>query len=909
MSRRTTLALSFLLGVFGSLKATHNIAGQITAEVVHDTVTGNCSNYLYYKVTVTTYTNSLSPADRCDLTIDWGDNTSSTVHRSNGITGSCPNATMGVDLSSQGFANTKENVYVGFHAFPGAGTYHISVKDPNRVAGILNIPNSVNVPFYLETTITIDPLFGCNSTPYLTTIPLDKACTGHCYYHNPGAVDPDGDSLSYSIGPCLDTTGLPIAGYSLPNVIGGGSLAIDPVTGDLSWCSPGVAGKYNLVIYITEWKRLPNGNHVKIGTVLRDMSIDVQNNCNNNNPDISNLQDLCVDAGTLVNFNLTVDDPDGDSVKLQGYGSPFSSSPAASVVPSATYTAVPYNANFNWQTTCNNVRVQPWTATFKATDNHSPVALTDIESVNITVVSPGPAFLTTTPQGSQMNLSWGQNPCDPLVNPCIGYKVYRRQGPTSWMHAQCETGVPAYTGFVQIGTVTGVNNTTFVDDNNGSGLVPGVDYCYRVCAFFLDGAESYSSPESCNELRRDVPVIVNVDIMSTGLSDSVYVRWVNALANGIDFDTTQHVGPYILELERSAGYSLSSPATIATFTVNSFYQLPTVFIDTLRQTSQTPYTYRLKFYGSGGSDYIGNSQPASSTYAGAMPSDNTVTLTWQDSVPWNNFEYAIYRLNNVTGQWDSLTTVASHTYADDSLENGIDYCYYVKAHGSYFNPTLPPIQYNRSQRVCATPVDLTPPCPPQLAVNSDCSTAVNQLTWTNPINMNCGTDDVVLYHIYYAAVEGDPFELISTVTVPADTTITYSNLASVAGCYAVTAVDTFGNESAYSDIVCVDNCPVYMLPNVFTPNGDNVNDFFIPFPYQYVKDIDLKIYDRWGNLIFETTDPDINWDGRDMKSHKLCTDGVYYYTCTVNEIRLQGIVPRQLTGFVHLFGKDVGQFH
>jgi hypothetical protein len=46
-----------------------------------------------------------------------------------------------------------------------------------------------------------------------------------------------------------------------------------------------------------------------------------------------------------------------------------------------------------------------------------------------------------------------------------------------------------------------------------------------------------------------------------------------------------------------------------------------------------------------------------------------------------------------------------------------------------------------------------------------------------------------------------------------------------------------------------------------------------------------------------------------MTTHKLCTDGVYFYTATVNEIHLEGIVPVQLKGFVHLFGKDIGQFH
>ncbi len=882
------------------LRATHNIAGEITVE---------CISGLQYEVTVTTYTNALSPADRCFLDVNWGDGSQlQTIYRMNGLPGSCQSpATMGdtQTMNQAGFPNTKVNIYKGVHNYMGPGNYTVRIIDPNRVAGILNIPNSVNVPFYLETVIVVDPIIGCNSTPYLTTIPLDKACLGHCYYHNPGAIDPDGDSLSYRIGPCLDTLGNPIAGYTII------PATIDPVTGDLSWCSPTQAGKFNLVIYIDEWFRFPNGNHVLIGTVERDMSIDVIANCNNENPEIPDLPDLCVDAGDVVNFSFVTTDPDTpDLVRIQGYGGPFSVTPAATINPNNIPTITPFATTFNWATTCERVRLQPWTVTFKATDNDSQVPLSDIESVNITVVSPGPAFLTASPQGSSMNLSWGQNPCNPVSNYCVGYKIYRRQGPSAWNPAQCETGVPAYTGFVQIGTVTGITNTTFVDNNGGAGLIPGVDYCYRVCAFFFDGAESYASPEACSELLRDVPVITNVDVMTTGPSDSIFVRWVNAVANGVDFDTVQHPGPYILRLERARGFAFTNPVTVTTFTVPDFYQLPTTFIDVARNTNDSAYTYRLTFEADGGADVIGNCQPASSVFLSAAPSDNTVTLSWQYAVPWTNFQYAIYRYNPVTTLWDSIALApATNSYVDDSLLNGVEYCYYVTAHGSYYNVTLPPVMYNRSQRTCATPVDLTAPCAPQLVVNSDCYIGLNQLMWTNPMNMNCGTDDVVSYNIWYAPLESDPLQVIYTITVSSDTSIVFSNLFSVAGCYAITALDTFGNQSVLSNVVCVDNCPDYVLPNVFTPNADNTNDLFIPFPYQYVQDIDLKIYDRWGTLVFQTTDPDVRWDGRDMTTGKLCTDGVYFYTCIVNEIRLQGIVPRELKGFVHLFGKDIGQFH
>jgi gliding motility-associated-like protein len=126
------------------------------------------------------------------------------------------------------------------------------------------------------------------------------------------------------------------------------------------------------------------------------------------------------------------------------------------------------------------------------------------------------------------------------------------------------------------------------------------------------------------------------------------------------------------------------------------------------------------------------------------------------------------------------------------------------------------------------------------------------------------------------------------------------NNLSIAGCYYITALDSVGNRSISSDTVCVDNCPVYSLPNIFTPNADGRNDFFRPFPYRFIESINLQVFNRWGNVVFETSDPEIMWNGKYMNGEKACSDGVYYYVCLVNEIRLEGVVSRKLTGFLHL---------
>ena len=68
------------------------------------------------------------------------------------------------------------------------------------------------------------------------------------------------------------------------------------------------------------------------------------------------------------------------------------------------------------------------------------------------------------------------------------------------------------------------------------------------------------------------------------------------------------------------------------------------------------------------------------------------------------------------------------------------------------------------------------------------------------------------------------------------------------------------------------------IPNVFSPNGDGANDFFL-VKGQNIDQISLKIYNRWGNLVFEGQEASPAWDGR--WQGKECPVGVYYYTAEI----------------------------
>jgi gliding motility-associated-like protein len=66
------------------------------------------------------------------------------------------------------------------------------------------------------------------------------------------------------------------------------------------------------------------------------------------------------------------------------------------------------------------------------------------------------------------------------------------------------------------------------------------------------------------------------------------------------------------------------------------------------------------------------------------------------------------------------------------------------------------------------------------------------------------------------------------------------------------------------------------IPNVFTPNGDFKNDFFHIKNLCIYDGFFIKIFNRWGRLLYESTDPEFQWDGKTNSGSEV-SDGVYYY--------------------------------
>jgi len=861
MIKKAVIFVLFSLSVnIACIYATHNRAGEITYKQISD---------LTYEITVTTYTYTLSNVERLELEVEWGDGTFTTVERYD-------------KLELPDFY--QRNRYIARHTFPGPGIYEVLVQDPNRNYGVINIPNSVNTVFSIKTIIYVNPETGLNSTPVLLNPPLNKAGQYRVFVHNPGAYDPDGDSLSYELTPCTGEDGNPIEGYSYPPATT--SLTVNAISGDLIWNTPPDTGKYNIAMKIMEWR-----NGIKIGTITRDMQIDVY--ATENQPPVTDsLGEICLVAGDTANVFIRSTDPDLNPISHTASGGPFLYEGSPAVLSTVSNVDGEIISSFYWETKCNHIRKEPYMVIITAKDDHPDVDLVDVKRLLVKVIGTPPSGLIAEPGNSFMRLYWNRSSCN-----ASNYLVYRRINSLVYQHDSCTVGLPESSGYELVGETS---DTTFIDTDRGEGLVQSFNYCYRIVAEYNDGAQSFPSNEVCATVAPGFPQITNVSVLSTGENNGeIMVRWDKP--DRLD-TIPEATGPFKYMIYRS-----DDEFGMRLFKIDSISGLDdTTYFDAGLNTKDIHYSYSVALFNDapGNRFKIGNQQLASSIFLNLSPADNMIEISISKNTPWYDNEYVIYKLNNSSGLYDSIDYTSNRVYTDRNLKNGDSYCYKVKSVGVYSIGTEDFPTENFSHESCQVPMDYQRPCPPFLNVKSSCDSLKNVLTWNNP-NLTCA-DDVIAYKIYYTSDANNPLDSISRIEGAENTFFEHFPDGAMGACYAVTAVDSFQNESEYSLIQCVDNCSYYLLPNVFTPNGDGINDVYVAInPMDYVKKVNMKIFNRWGELLFETDNPLIEWDGRIQSNNKMVSPGVYYYLCDVWEPRISGLEQRNLVGFIHVYTQDV----
>lgn len=422
--------------------ATHNRAGEITYRCPDPR-----NAPFTYEITVSTYTKASSNANRCEVYVFFGDGDSAVFKRSNGVpTSACPTGG-GVNLPN----DVRLNTYSGLHTYSSMGGYKISMEDPNRNGGIMNIPNSISEPFYIESYLLISELSQANSSPVPLSPPIDDAIIGKVFMHAPVAHDAEGDSLSFILVPPMTSGGQVIAGYTFPSQNGGGSEHMDTHKGIYTWSNPSTAGEFNIAIKIEEWRC-----GVLIGYVIRDMQVNVVS-VSNSVPVLSVGSDHIVSPDTLLSFDVTASDPDNHPVTISVLGDPLIAGAGATF----------NNSTFEWAIDCSHIRREPWRVAIKVSDNHHIVPGTTYKVVNVKVIGGPVQNVRTTQVWTGIKVDWSPVTCGSIS----GYKVYRKEASSA---GACDPDISNYTLYRTLDPI----DTTFTD-------YPGnAQYCYMVTAIY-----------------------------------------------------------------------------------------------------------------------------------------------------------------------------------------------------------------------------------------------------------------------------------------------------------------------------------------------------------------------------------------------------------------------------------------
>lgn len=132
----------------------------------------------------------------------------------------------------------------------------------------------------------------------------------------------------------------------------------------------------------------------------------------------------------------------------------------------------------------------------------------------------------------------------------------------------------------------------------------------------------------------------------------------------------------------------------------------------------------------------------------------------------------------------------------------------------------------------------------------------------SPLSTNCDMTQMI------------EFDLASVINSNAEYTIDFveSSAAFTDVCGVSTESNSLVGDLSFNDC---DSCFIY-IPNAFTPNGDTVNDGIGPFSNCGFASVSMLVFDRWGNLVFESRGADdLNWDG--LFKGETIDRGVYAY--------------------------------
>jgi len=731
--------------------------------------------------------------------------------------------------------------------------YVLTVQDAYRTSGIINISNSSSDGITITASIpgTIGGTdYHKNNSPDFLFKDTAIICYNGSFSYPFSATDADGDSLSYSFGDGLNVSNASqntssaapssppytsltyLTGYSGTSPLGSG-VTINPVTGLISGTAPATTGEYVVAVYVKEWR-----NGVLINTTKKELQVYVYScslsaatlntsyiNCDNytftfqNEATSSNITSYYWDFG--VSGSTT-------DISTQA-------TPTYTYADTGTYTLKlkVSNATGCTDSTTSPVKVYPgFTPAFTVAGScyQSPFQFTDA---------------TYAKYGTVDNWSWNFGESSSASNTAAV------QNPTH-LYAAANT----YTVTLNVGTSKGcsgsVAKTVTASDKPlitlpfTDTLICSIDSLPLIAEAGSGASFNWSPAYNIINAGSANPIVYPKDttVYTVTVTQNGCVATGSITVNVLDFITVSLPADTTICLSdsfqlRPVSYALKYAWTPGTALSDSTIKYPnaapsgdiTYLVTANLGKCQDKASINVKVY------------PYPQAYAGA-----DTTICWGTTARLNGTMVA----DQFTWSPDSslLNSGTLRPVADPLITTS--YILTVQNAQGCLKPVQDTVMVNVIPKVvvfAGNDTSVVVGEPLQLyAVSTD--SALVSYTWTPGDWLN----NAVVY---------DP---VATIESGAVDSITYlATATTVEGCTGSDALTVKVYKTG----------PDIFMANAFTPDGDGHNDVFRPILVGISKLIFFRIYSRWGQLVFSTTEPEKGWDG--FIKGKRQESGAYVY--------------------------------
>jgi len=350
----------------------------------------------------------------------------------------------------------------------------------------------------------------CNSAPTYTNDAVALICSNIDFVYNLGAMDPDGDSLSYAFGQSLQGIGSYVsyvppysAGYPFPyfgapnqNAAYPAGLRIDPATGDVLFRPMGVFVS-NLVIEVTQWK-LVGGVRVNVGITRRDVQFQTMLCSNNKIPRIKAYknsiiqtglsfsvqagQPICLDIVAEDQFDLTTSPPiNADTTDMKWNNPGLYITAMANATFTRNYIISSRGINgpkadsfkFCWTPPIGAIRTEPYLFTVTGSDRFCPVRAFATRGITIRVEAPKTVFIDSITKSVFCN--------NRITNTNVNYRtsgLNLLSGNVFTVQLSDSSG--SFTNATTIGTKTAIDTVGFIPVAIPTSLFVNKNYKIRV---------------------------------------------------------------------------------------------------------------------------------------------------------------------------------------------------------------------------------------------------------------------------------------------------------------------------------------------------------------------------------------------------------------------------------------------